>query len=637
MDDEHEEGARVLYEQLVDLLVAGGYFRARLPGIKPFDVVVGGLVWSLTAMGGLDDSGRSGDAAGVGSFIYTSSSSYSELNVGTRLKLAERLEASLASLPSKGLGRMPTAIRAHQITGLDYGSLLPAFRWLVKKVLEVRAEAGDASTQLARHAFRSSYAQSRPHEHAHAARESDAPTASASAAQPMLGVVAVEAEARAAMRGEDVEDALRHGIFRVKRRMRPRRSRDAAWQDEDVDARLERVLVEYGFVGFDNANASAAGSNRVSGAAAGGKGDRGGASGDSAGSQGPGIGTEDMESASDASLSGSAARKIVSLRRGELQEVAAKYEDDAGGSGGVGSSLVNHKKQVELIQRQIDAQRQQLADVTARLGIAQAAHDDSESQRRAAEAEHAALTQTHARLLEAVHSAGSKEEVGELIGMGTENRELHSRDNEKRTEYQRRLEALETEIESGSLRELDPEEEEEIANLDALVAGEERKRDKVRAGLAKIGRELAFFRRKVEDMPTQPELLQYNRRFTELYEQVMSTLEENRRYYETYNELVEQQKFVTKEISLQNSIRKQYQSASATASGRAAILSSLGDIATGVQATVTRQNEKVERQRGVTSKLKDQLTQLNGMKRQYLSVLTMLKEEYSGNGSSSFS
>ena len=47
---------------------------------------------------------------------------------------------------------------------------------------------------------------------------------------------------------------------------------------------------------------------------------------------------------------------------------------------------------------------------------------------------------------------------------------------------------MEARIRSGSLRELDPAEEEEIDNLDALIAAEERKREKIRAGLAKVRR-----------------------------------------------------------------------------------------------------------------------------------------------------
>ena len=36
-------------ELLQQLLVAGGYFRARIPTLKPFDKIVGGLAWSINA------------------------------------------------------------------------------------------------------------------------------------------------------------------------------------------------------------------------------------------------------------------------------------------------------------------------------------------------------------------------------------------------------------------------------------------------------------------------------------------------------------------------------------------------------------------------------------------------------------
>ena len=38
-------------KECCDLLLAGGYFRARIPTLSPFDKVVGGLAWSITASG----------------------------------------------------------------------------------------------------------------------------------------------------------------------------------------------------------------------------------------------------------------------------------------------------------------------------------------------------------------------------------------------------------------------------------------------------------------------------------------------------------------------------------------------------------------------------------------------------------
>jgi len=37
------------YESIVELLLAAGYFRARIPVLSQFDKIVGGLAWCITA------------------------------------------------------------------------------------------------------------------------------------------------------------------------------------------------------------------------------------------------------------------------------------------------------------------------------------------------------------------------------------------------------------------------------------------------------------------------------------------------------------------------------------------------------------------------------------------------------------
>lgn len=44
-----EESDTALLQRVVELLLAGGYFRARIPSLAPFDKLIGGLAWSITA------------------------------------------------------------------------------------------------------------------------------------------------------------------------------------------------------------------------------------------------------------------------------------------------------------------------------------------------------------------------------------------------------------------------------------------------------------------------------------------------------------------------------------------------------------------------------------------------------------
>lgn len=36
-------------QEILDILVASGYFRARIKGLSPFDKIVGGITWCLEA------------------------------------------------------------------------------------------------------------------------------------------------------------------------------------------------------------------------------------------------------------------------------------------------------------------------------------------------------------------------------------------------------------------------------------------------------------------------------------------------------------------------------------------------------------------------------------------------------------
>ena len=58
------------------MLLAGGYFRARIPTLSAFDKVVGGMVWSITG------SGVDVDV----DIIFTENST-----IGQRIRLADQL------------------------------------------------------------------------------------------------------------------------------------------------------------------------------------------------------------------------------------------------------------------------------------------------------------------------------------------------------------------------------------------------------------------------------------------------------------------------------------------------------------------------------------------------------------------
>ena len=66
--------------------------------------------------------------------------------------------------------------------------------------------------------------------------------------------------------------------------------------------------------------------------------------------------------------------------------------------------------------------------------------------------------------------------------------------------------------------------------------------------LAAANLEVATTARSIDDIPTRTELIQYERRFVELYQQTSWKLEETRKYYALYNTLETQLSFLQKEV-----------------------------------------------------------------------------------------
>uniref|UniRef100_A0A0N5AKH9 Coiled-coil domain-containing protein 93 n=1 Tax=Syphacia muris TaxID=451379 RepID=A0A0N5AKH9_9BILA len=113
---EDEERAIKLQDS-IDLLLAAGYFRARIKAIPPFDRIIGGMVWCLTLCNRTVDI----------DLIYSESSSIKQ-----KIALTEKVVEVLTRL------KCPYTIEPHQIQGLDFVNIYPVIQWLVKKALETK-------------------------------------------------------------------------------------------------------------------------------------------------------------------------------------------------------------------------------------------------------------------------------------------------------------------------------------------------------------------------------------------------------------------------------------------------------------------------------------------------------------------
>ncbi|CDW88967.1 UNKNOWN [Stylonychia lemnae] len=117
--DMQEQQQSELLARINELLINGGYFRARL-NIDPFDKILGGMCWSI-----------------AGSNYDIDIEFQDDLIMGQKIKLSEKVVASLKIM------ECPLQIFPHQIQGLDYSKIYPVLQWLIRKLMESRDTRGE--------------------------------------------------------------------------------------------------------------------------------------------------------------------------------------------------------------------------------------------------------------------------------------------------------------------------------------------------------------------------------------------------------------------------------------------------------------------------------------------------------------
>ncbi|XP_020517496.1 coiled-coil domain-containing protein 93 isoform X3 [Amborella trichopoda] len=172
--------------------------------------------------------------------------------------------------------------------------------------------------------------------------------------------------------------------------------------------------------------------------------------------------------------------------------------------------------------------------------------------------------------------------------------EFRSHCKQKRSDLQDEVIRVEKEAPNNG------ESESDSCDMDPLIDVASRKLDAAHRDFSVKMRAISLLKRKVDDVPSQTELIQYERRFAELFGQIQDKLRQTRRYYGTYNALIETKELSLKEISLLNSISSQirncweptrflvrtvdqFQNAMASANGRSKLIDSFEDIAKGTQ------------------------------------------------------
>lgn len=132
-------------------------------------------------------------------------------------------------------------------------------------------------------------------------------------------------------------------------------------------------------------------------------------------------------------------------------------------------------------------------------------------------------------------------------------------------------------------------------------------------------------------MPTRTELIQYERRFVELYQQVALKLEETRRYYATYNTLDTTRNFLAKEVKLIDSIINNFEGAMRTKASQEEFLQQFESIIKGVQDSLLKQEITMKKKQAEVAEKESDYTLVIEDQRKYFKLVKDFQEECNRN------
>ncbi|XP_065850177.1 uncharacterized protein [Euphorbia lathyris] len=168
-------------------------------------------------------------------------------------------------------------------------------------------------------------------------------------------------------------------------------------------------------------------------------------------------------------------------------------------------------------------------------------------------------------------------------------------------------------------------------DLDNVLAAAVEKLDSTKEDLAAWLRAVLSVKQQIDNVPTQSELIQYERRFSELNVHIQEKHRQTRKYYATYNALLEIKELMLKETSLLNSISSQFQNAIASTDGHMKLIDSMDAIVKGSQQKLQKVEVGLQEEQKSCDALKKRYAAAMAEQRRCYSLLKAFQEECARN------
>lgn len=572
IETREDEEQNVKMAETIELLLAAGYFRARIKGLSPFDKVVGGMTWCISVC----------DFDVDVDLLFQENST-----IGQKIALTEKIVAVLPRM------KCPHRLEPHQIQGLDFINIFPVVQWLVKRAIERKEEMGDYIREFSVSQFNKHH--STPKDDEFSTRK----------------------------------PKCIFGMENLKETYKPRRRyrKPESITKTDEETRVRTTLLEYGWqYGFSkeqrDKEKEQAEKKKAAGAAIPGR-------AESASEEDEYVveqkrlksllkGMSVMEG-KEGALSSSTVGSIVGLQSEEISQIASEYaerqaelQENLGARGERTGGEQTHKRMVASLEKQISVQEKKLEQV-------QEKHDKLKESLTKAEEQLSQVASRGERIgeemdkLNEIDNGENASVLQKLRSIVAMNENLKRQEQEFRAHCKEEMARLQDNIEKLKAQgsEDDGEEKERAELISKQYDADKAKLEKIRLLLARKNREISSLQRKIDEVPSRAELTQYQRRFLELYNHVAGTHKETKQFFTLYNTLDDTKLYLGKEVSLLNSIHDNFEQAMSSASNKEQFLNQFESIVKGI----VDNKDRVEKRKLVEKQKRDALNQ------QYLEVV----------------
>ncbi|RVE57765.1 hypothetical protein OJAV_G00202500 [Oryzias javanicus] len=583
VESREDEEQSVKLAEILELLLAAGYFRARIKGLSPFDKVVGGMTWCITTCNFDVDV----------DLLFQENST-----IGQKIALTEKIVSVLPKM------KCPHRLEPHQIQGLDFIHIFPVIQWLVKRAIETREEMGDQVRAFSIAEFQKTH--KLPEDEEFLQRKDKAVRA-------IVTVQEVYKPQRKYRRQKEAEELL------------------------DEESRVHSTLLEYGRRhGFSKPSRTAeegkAPLTPGSQAAPPGMAEEDHLQA-----------AEEMRiktlmtnmaamASEEGRLMASAVGQIVGLQSQEIKQMASEYAEKQSELSSEERQerfgpLQQHRRAVALVHKQIETKRKQLEQLQVEHTDVKASCDQAKQKLTEAVERSEQLEQDLKSLQEEEEQADSRL-LEKLKALVTMNENLKQQEQDFRAHCREEMTRLQQNIEElKSASGQDAEEEKRNQLIDAQYNSDREKLQKIRLLMARRNREIAILQRKIDEVPSRAELTQYQKRFVELYSQVSATHKETKQFFTLYNTLDDKKVYLEKEVNLLNSIHDNFQQAMSSSAAREQFLRQMEQIVEGIKQNRIKMERKKQENKMRRDQLNDEYLELLDKQRLYFKTVKDFKEE----------